>query len=127
MAHPRYQLDRQPLLLSVRFFCFLDAEILAPRIQTIPDFVFSAPHSGRYAGVPFQFLSPSRTPNGDRYSWLPGRGARAREGQSISFYLCAHRLSNFKSLRAIAAADEQKVPAASLVPPHFSGQKRIDR
>jgi len=52
MAHPRYQLDRQPLLLSVRFFCFLDTKILAPRIQTIPDFVFSARHSGRYAGVP---------------------------------------------------------------------------
>ena len=33
MAHPRYQLDRQLLLLSVRFFCFLDAKLLAPRTK----------------------------------------------------------------------------------------------
>ena len=127
MAHLRHHLDRQRLLLSVRFFRFLDAKLLAPRIQTIPDFVFSARHNGRCAGVPLQFLSPSRTPDGDRHSWFCGRRARARSGQSISFSFCAHGLSNFKSLRSIAATDEQKVPAASLVPAGFSRQKRIDR
>jgi hypothetical protein len=45
------QSDRHRMVLSVRFFCFLDVRILAQQIHPIPDFVFGACRSGRHSDL----------------------------------------------------------------------------